>query len=177
MLARPWYGLVLDITEYQYFDSLCSGWYSLLKIWMVISCPSILIFPISTGWSVLFRRISCGLNWRFEAFPADCFASLSTPFVLGLFLPGTRTSLTGVPCLLERTASRTSSFHCLALSTGLPCLVVQPFFDQTDIAVPKFSATYVASVLTTIFPYLDKSNGGWRPVAIFKPCITASSSI
>jgi hypothetical protein len=63
MLAHPWYGLVSDITEYQYFDSLCSGWYSVLKMWMVINCPSISTFPTSIGWSVLFRRTSCGLSW------------------------------------------------------------------------------------------------------------------
>jgi len=48
MLARLEYGLPLDITEYQYqyYVNRCSGWYSLLKIWMVISCPCMSTLPI-----------------------------------------------------------------------------------------------------------------------------------
>src|SRR4051794_9847114 len=154
-LARPWYGLSSDVTEYQYFDRRCSRWYSLLKMWIVITWPCIPTLPISIGWSVLFLRTSAGLSWRLGAALAEALASLSTAFVLGLFLPGTRTIVTRFPCLLDSTASRTSSFHCGALSTGLPSRVFQPFRDHTDTAAPKFSATYVASVLRTIFRYLD----------------------
>src|SRR5436190_22125969 len=103
--------------------------------------PSIRTLVLSIGSSVLFLRISEGFSCRDEAYLADRLASLSTAFVLGLFFPGTRSSQTGFPCLPERTTSRTKSFHCLALSTGLPSLVTQPFRDQTETAIPKFSAT------------------------------------
>src|SRR3954452_24092433 len=77
----------------------------------LMSCPSITTRLSSIGWSVLFLRTSAGFNWRGDAAFADSLASLSTALVRGLFLPGTRTIETRFPCLLDRTASRTSSFH------------------------------------------------------------------